>query len=291
MKKQLLSVFAIAIASFGFAQTNSITSGNTPNPTKDGYIFEFNGNAGANCTSEVQNEGNIKSSWNAKSTSIDTSGFANGQAVLTVDTTSGWSTTDGFVFIFSENNCEGINLDLSQNDTVEIKITSSVDVSNFYVALGDTSNSNLADEALFSQSMTAGEHIYKFEVSSWKTWNKKTVDSTNANYILMGFRKGGWGTEVIPGTFTIDYIKVGNQTGLVGLDEFVSNEASFSVFPNPVTNGVVNFSEIVEEVELYNVQGTLIKSESNTDKLDVEGLDAGIYVIQSTKGYKRVIIK
>ncbi len=130
--------------------------------------------------------------------------------------------------------------------------------------------------------------------------NGQFVDSTKVSEIWVYFRKAvetdngcdpiSGGGQSVAATVKIKRIVLG-QDPAIGFDEFVSNEATFSVFPNPVSEGVINFSENLDLVELYNVQGNLVRTVANTNKMNVKGLDAGMYIIQSSKGYKRVVIK
>ncbi len=71
---------------------------------------------------------------------------------------------------------------------------------------------------------------------------------------------------------------------------------SFKVFPNPVSD-VVNISSktIIDKVELYNVLGEKVLQSTNTKTLNVESLNAGIYILKvfsnDESATKKIVIK
>lgn len=135
------------------------------------------------------------------------------------------------------------------------------------------------------QSCGADVSIDKTKISELWIYARKTVAEPSVCVLDEPTENCG---KSVAATIKIKKITIEKP---VGLEEFVSTEATFSVFPNPVSEGVINFSEELELVELYNTQGNLVKTGVNTNELNVDGLSAGIYVVQSNKGYKRVVIK
>jgi len=80
-----------------------------------------------------------------------------------------------------------------------------------------------------------------------------------------------------------------NVTGITGLDEIESTQAK--IFPNPFGNYIsVSSSVIINQVELVNVTGAVVKTissiEANVFELNTEELSAGIYFLRmnSDKG-------
>ena len=69
-----------------------------------------------------------------------------------------------------------------------------------------------------------------------------------------------------------------------------------SVWPNPTT-GLVNISstEPVKTVEVYNVQGALVKSVSGESTLDLRNQPVGVYMVrvttESTTSVQRVVLR
>ena len=56
------------------------------------------------------------------------------------------------------------------------------------------------------------------------------------------------------------------------------------LFPNP-TNGLVNFSENIEEIKIYNNLGVLVFENKNKNKINLKNLSNGVYsaVLSSNK--------
>ncbi len=55
------------------------------------------------------------------------------------------------------------------------------------------------------------------------------------------------------------------------------------VFPNPVTNGLIYFSQ-PRNVKLYNQMGTLVKVKLNANHLNVSSLPSGLYFLKTEQG-------
>lgn len=75
------------------------------------------------------------------------------------------------------------------------------------------------------------------------------------------------------------------------LDTF--SELNQIQFPNPVSD-VINITSIInlDKVELYNLLGNLVlKTETNTNSIDVSNLPSGIYLISVYSGNERVVKK
>ena len=57
----------------------------------------------------------------------------------------------------------------------------------------------------------------------------------------------------------------------------------FKVYPNPVSNGMLYFSES-RSIKLFDQLGILIKVEKNTNHLNVSKLPAGLYFLKTEQG-------
>jgi hypothetical protein len=66
----------------------------------------------------------------------------------------------------------------------------------------------------------------------------------------------------------------------------------FSIFPNP-SNGIINIqSEIaIEELNIYSLQGILIESKMNIDRIDISHLSSGIYFIEALSEKRKSVQK
>ena len=98
---------------------------------------------------------------------------------------------------------------------------------------------------------------------------------------------------VLAGTYDITF---NIQTGLylfsepsLGVSEF--NSTSFSVYPNPVTDGVLYFS-VATDVTVYDLAGRLVAQASNTSSINVSSLANGVYIVKAGNGQTvRVVVK
>jgi|GEM_PF-7094615 len=89
--------------------------------------------------------------------------------------------------------------------------------------------------------------------------------------------------------FRIKYIAIGSQ--IAGINDMKSNNETIKMYPNPVTNGVVNFSEEVKNITIYNNQGILVKNIERAKTINVSDLSSGIYIINTSKGQAKFIVK
>ncbi len=103
--------------------------------------------------------------------------------------------------------------------------------------------------------------------------------------IELQFAQDAAGTS--PATVGIDDIQYyGLSTGISNL---VKND-NLTVYPNPVTNGVVNLSEEAQQISIYNCQGALVKSIQKAKTINVSELQSGVYFITTSKGHSTLFI-
>ncbi|MBV7269506.1 choice-of-anchor I family protein [Winogradskyella luteola] len=75
----------------------------------------------------------------------------------------------------------------------------------------------------------------------------------------------------------------------LSLNEYNLND-NFSMFPNPATHQV-NFSK-VDDYQIYDMSGRLIKQVADSKSLNLEDLTSGLYIINNSKGLsKKLLIK
>ena len=81
---------------------------------------------------------------------------------------------------------------------------------------------------------------------------------------------------------TLDMITV--RTGVEdGIEEVASTKPAISVYPNPATD-YINVSRAGnDEMFIYNVFGSLVKS-TNENRIDVSGFAPGVYTLKTTEG-------
>lgn len=127
-----------------------------------------------------------------------------------------------------------------------------------------------------------------------------TFDYTDVRAIKITFAsnnkdtKSGYDPYEHDGSYSITAFKLGDVV-TEGLEEAngLSDKATkltASVFPNPATSKV-NFSEVLENVAIYNAQGTQVFTAASTNNVDVSGFEAGMYFVKSDKGATSFIVK
>lgn len=99
------------------------------------------------------------------------------------------------------------------------------------------------------------------------------TDSTTTQTIQVWFK-----TDLtVYANVTLHYL----PTVVTGITE-KSNKVNtniIKVYPNPTT-GTLNFTEIVKNVEVYNTNGQLVLSETNTNKIEIN-FSNGVYIVRT----------
>lgn len=98
------------------------------------------------------------------------------------------------------------------------------------------------------------------------------------------------------GSAYIDHIKINNESGVMAVNDSKVNTKEISLYPNPAHDFInINTATKVKSIELYDETGKLIKTETNSNKIEVKGLSAGIYSVNiKTEGRnftEKVIIR
>ena len=75
----------------------------------------------------------------------------------------------------------------------------------------------------------------------------------------------------------------GYSNTAIGVENEITNEKEFTVFPNPVSGNKVYLSR-KSKVDIYNITGQLIKSPPLTKIINVNGLNKGLYLIRDEQG-------
>ncbi|MCU0383235.1 MAG: T9SS type A sorting domain-containing protein [Cyclobacteriaceae bacterium] len=91
------------------------------------------------------------------------------------------------------------------------------------------------------------------------------------------------GKTLISGSFKLyNNVTVGNITRIFTDDDLLATpelkKERFKLYPNPASH-TVYFSNILTEIQIYDLQGKLIKVSSTSNSLNVDSLTAGIYVL------------
>jgi hypothetical protein len=199
-------------------------------------------------------------------------------------------------------------LDLSSNAKFEVSITNTnsfaiyfdiaiVDADKKFINCdADGKNYNVPSIAagetkIFSGDFTGGQH------KSWPGPSFSTgLDFTKVvevDFTIVNADQpeaNAWQPYAITdATVTLNYFKLG-AVGGVGIND-INGNSLVSIYPNPSNAGLVNFSEQLTNVNLYNTVGQLMLSANTAKKLDISTLSAGIYMLTSTQGMSKLIVE
>lgn len=74
--------------------------------------------------------------------------------------------------------------------------------------------------------------------------------------------------------------------------ETKTEKTTFNVFPNPVTKGNTLYFNRMQDYELYDMSGKLIRKDKKALTIDTSELSTGIYLLKTSEGQtKRVVVK
>lgn len=76
-----------------------------------------------------------------------------------------------------------------------------------------------------------------------------------------------------------------------GLFDQQNQTASYSAYPNPSFDGVVNFSETINNISVFNAMGVIVLESTQAASISLDGQPAGIYTILAAEGTTRVEVK
>ncbi|TZF98788.1 T9SS type A sorting domain-containing protein (plasmid) [Chryseobacterium panacisoli] len=82
------------------------------------------------------------------------------------------------------------------------------------------------------------------------------------------------------GSAYVDQIKINSELLVLGIKDTKITAEEVSVYPNPAIDFIqINSPGTVKSIEIYDESGKLIKSKTNSNKIDVKGLPAGLYMV------------
>jgi uncharacterized delta-60 repeat protein len=78
-----------------------------------------------------------------------------------------------------------------------------------------------------------------------------------------------------------DFAVVRYNSGLLDTDDFSNEKNPFRIYPNP-TSGILNIDSetTITQIEIYNLLGQLVKSNTNQNIIDIFSVNQGIYFIK-----------
>lgn len=93
----------------------------------------------------------------------------------------------------------------------------------------------------------------------------------------------------ISGTLSM-YEVAGAPTLATG--EIKTEKTTFNIFPNPVTKGNTLYFNRMQDYELYDMSGKLIRKDKQALTIDTSELSTGVYLLKTSEGQtKRVVVK
>lgn len=129
------------------------------------------------------------------------------------------------------------------------------------------------------------------------TWNFQWTAPTSGNTVtfygsfLFSNNDGGTSGDMVK-TSSVTY----TAASTVGIKDISSNEAFFSVFPNPAENEInILSSEVFDSASIYSLEGKLVKvisqQELTSKSILISELEAGIYFINAGSNSKTTTVK
>ena len=286
MKKLLLSLSALALATAVSAQTNSELSGNDLTATSKGYLYSFkapgNGNDVnvANCT----NDANVWNAFGNNAASSITMNAAGGlEVTIPSGTGSATANTRVAAIRFTKGNCSilqtGSYGDFSANKTIFVKAKASASVDMSILVASDDAGWVTHDGAFSSGNVGTSSGIDTLTIAD-QSWNSK---GKLTNVI-------GWELWLPAGTvtssdvtITFEAIAFGDAQIPGGSSAVALEAAGGSVYPNPAGD-VVNVSvAAASTVELTNLAGQVVAAGASNGAgvvtLNTAAVPAGVYVV------------
>ncbi|MBR3557475.1 MAG: T9SS type A sorting domain-containing protein [Bacteroidales bacterium] len=110
--------------------------------------------------------------------------------------------------------------------------------------------------------------------SQWRTETIDLSNITDRDDVVIKFEfRSGYGNNV-----WIDNVRIANGTGIQSV------ESDLTIYPNPATDNItISTSENAQRVEIFNIQGQLVKAEAgNVTHISVKDLANGMYTLKLT---------
>lgn len=156
----------------------------------------------------------------------------------------------------------------SNNTSERLRVMYSTDCGNNWTSAFNKSGASLA---------TVASPITSAYIPAESDWREEIVNLANIadnDEVIIRFEfRSGYGNDV-----WIDNVKIMNGTGIVTMDE------NLSIYPNPATDQItINSTDNVQRVEIYNMQGQLVKAETGAvNNISVKDLANGMYTLKLT---------
>ena len=204
-----------------------------------------------------------------------------------VDITSVSNPTVSLDFLLSINNnnptsgnYEGNGTEnSSEHDRLRIYVKDLTN--NTEISLFDSTGIDLDEFVPFDNS----EGVYLLQ---WQTVEATLLPNTQVQLVIEGR------TNASAESFWFDNIVF---NGVLGVNDQAAD--TFSIYPNPATNGYVNISSKIngsKKISVFDVLGKeVIRTILNNERLDISALNSGIYILKVEQGKasttKKLVVK
>lgn len=286
------------------SQTLNVTTANADQNVIEGnsiqnIVFTWGGDATDATVTGLPSSG-ITFVKDATAKTITISGTPTADVSYTVET----SGTSGDSVIISGNITVGT---VSTEDEIH-NFTESGKTSDFYNITGNLSTSKgdahynnlILTQCLKIESSTNISFTTASESTLTLVFNDDVSGSINIDDVKTSFSGGvltitiAAGSHTITKDVTLNLYYMAVEYDSLSIDD--TNEiAKFKLYPNPVSNQLfISSSEKIEKIEVYNLLGMLVKSNKNSNNIDLSDLSKATYLIKvHTKKSieKRMIIK
>lgn len=145
------------------------------------------------------------------------------------------------------------------------------------VANAPVNGTNYTANAVFGTTGTELGSAYVVYNGSANTFNLTGLQPANSYFFAV------YEYNCNPPQYITTNPATGMRTTPTGIEALESNTLSLKVYPNPATNGEVNFNKTVS-VEVYDALGKVVLNESNVNRLNVQSLKSGLYFIKTSEG-------
>lgn len=189
------------------------------------------------------------------------------------------------------------NIDLDSWNCIEImvKLNNPVSANNGEIKLWINGNliANLGYQ--FPTGTWSFNHFTEGPGTPFEGFQFRNDNALNLNYIWLrnfndmnsiGHQGNIYFDHLVVAKKYIGPISTHTTTGLLELD----NSNDIIIYPNP-SNGIVNFSEKIDNLEVINSLGQIVLNAYGVSKISSETLNNGVYMIRADKRIYKLIIR
>ncbi len=217
-----------------------------------------------------------ESSWAAGGATLSTATGGNTGSYCNM--TLSWSVDNFGGFIYTSAN---LNSNITMAGTTGLRV---------YIKSSDVTHQGF--HLFFNDVWKGWFDFSKLTNDTWGAldipWTSISIDPSTFQLTTMAMRIAQDAAGTSPATVGIDNIQY--YSDVTGINQVIINQ-TLKIYPNPVTNGVVNFTEEMNQIYIYNNQGAVVKNIENAKSINVSDLATGIYFVKTSKGQAKLFIQ